>query len=413
MPEAQVDARVAMFDSQTADSVLGPDPCDGKRVDFVIDAIDNVPTKVELLRRCVVGGVPAITATGAGAKADPTRLRVTSLGGSGSSRGDKLARSVRHKLGRALREMEMEKKGEGEEGGKEGGGGLGGGGGGSLEAAAAALPAVISDESPWCGLVDVGEDEKEDPSASIAALRSRVGDGHPLIAAAMEEFRAVPGFRVRALPVLGPTPAAAGLAAAAFVLCHLAGQPLLPAPPEPRSAPHYQVLLDRLVEREEALAGERGGRSHGGEGEGEEKATRALVTADVDDVAFLVREVWRGVSAVELCSSSQDPSSSSSSRMPSVPGGECGLATATSRLTLCRWGQQQQQQEQEEGGSSPSSSPPPPASVDNLVLLTFAEAELHERGELVSKLDARVVERIERALERVRREFCGPTEMTA
>ena len=109
----------------------------------------------------------------------------------------------------------MEKKGEGEEGGKEGGGGLGGGGGGSLEAAAAALPAVISDESPWCGLVVVGEDEQEDPSASIAALRSRVGDGHPLIAAAMEEFRAVPGFRVRALPVLGPTPAAAGLAAAA------------------------------------------------------------------------------------------------------------------------------------------------------------------------------------------------------
>lgn len=386
MPEAQVDARVAMFDSETADSVLGPDPADGKEVDFVVDAIDNVPTKVELLRRCVSGGVAAITVTGAGAKADPTRLRVTSLGGSGSSRGDKLAKSVRHKLGRALRGAEREG------GGAKKDGGGGGAGGGALEAAAAALPAVISDESPWCGLVDVGEEESEDPSSSIAALRSRVGDGHPLIAAAMEEFRTVPGFRVRALPVLGPTPAAAGLAAAAFALCHLAGQPLTPAPPEPRSAPHYQVLLDRLVEREEALAGGRNG---------EEERAPALVAADVDDVAFLVREVWRGVSAVELCSG--DPSSS---RMPSVPGGECGLATATSRLTLCRWKQQS-------GGGSPSSAPPPAASVDNLVLLTFAEAEAHERGELVGRLDPGTVERIERALERVRREFCGPTEMTA
>ena len=377
MPEAQIDARVAMFDSQTADSVLGPDPLDGKKVDLVVDAIDNVPTKVELLKRCVLGGIPTITVTGAGAKADPTRLRVTSLGGSGSSRGDKLAKSVRHKLLRALRESA-----KAEQSGLDSA---------ALEAAAAALPAVISDESPWCGLVDVGEDEDEeaDSSSSIAALRSRVGEGHPLIAAAMEEFRTVPGFRVRALPVLGPTPAAAGLAAAAFVLCHLAGQPLVPCPPEPRSAPHYQVLLDRLVEREEVLAS-----AGGGEGERE----GALVTADVDDVAFLVREVWRGVSAVELCSIS-----SPSSNLPSVPGGECGLATATSKLTLCRWRREQQRQEQ---GSTSSSSPSPSAaSVDNLVLLTFAEAEAHERGELIGKLDKGVAERIERALERVRREF--------
>jgi len=377
MPEALVDARVAMFDSETADSVLGEDPLDNKKVDFVVDAIDNVPTKVELLRRCVLLKIPTITVTGAGAKADPTRLRVTSLGGSGSSRGDKLAKSVRHKLGRALREESNDP---------------------SLEAAAALLPAVISDESPWCGLVDVGEEEEsEEQAESIAALRARVGEGHPAIAAAMEEFRAVPGFRVRALPVLGPTPAAAGLAAAAFVLCHLAGRPFVPAPPEPRSAPHYQVLLDRLIEREEVLAmrGER--RNEGGK---EVEIEKVKISADVDDVVFLVREVWRGVSAVELCS--VDPSSS----LPLVPGGECGLATATSKLTLCRWEQQQGKNEKE--GKREKG-----ASVDNLVLLTFAEAEAHERGELVPQLERGTVERIERALERVRREFCGPTEMSA
>lgn len=125
-----------------------------------------------------------------------------------------------------------------------------------------------------------------------------------------------------------------------------------------------------------------------------------MISVDVDDVAFLVREVWRGVSAVELC---RDASSSS---MPSVPGGECGLATATSRLTLCRW-------KQERGEKNYAAVAAAAASVDNLVLLTFEEAEAHERGELIGKLDLGVVERIERALERVRREFCGPTEMTA
>ena len=37
----------------------------------------------------------------------------------------------------------------------------------------------------------------------------------------------VPNFRVRSIPVLGTTPALFGMAAASYVLCHLAGVPWL------------------------------------------------------------------------------------------------------------------------------------------------------------------------------------------
>lgn len=50
-PEATVDARVAMFSAETEDAILGGD----HPPDYVLDAIDNLETKVRLRRvRCVV-----------------------------------------------------------------------------------------------------------------------------------------------------------------------------------------------------------------------------------------------------------------------------------------------------------------------------------------------------------------------
>lgn len=40
----------------------------------------------------------------------------------------------------------------------------------------------------------------------------------------------VPNFRIRTIPVLGTTPAIFGLAAAAHILCELAGAPFVPEP---------------------------------------------------------------------------------------------------------------------------------------------------------------------------------------
>jgi tRNA threonylcarbamoyladenosine dehydratase len=43
-PEASVEARVAMFSQETEESILGADP----KPDMVLDAIDNLETKVRI-----------------------------------------------------------------------------------------------------------------------------------------------------------------------------------------------------------------------------------------------------------------------------------------------------------------------------------------------------------------------------
>ena len=60
VPEAEVDARVAMY-SEEAEEVL----LEG-RPDFVLDAIDNINTKVALLAACKRRGIPVLCAAGAG-----------------------------------------------------------------------------------------------------------------------------------------------------------------------------------------------------------------------------------------------------------------------------------------------------------------------------------------------------------
>ncbi len=90
-PEAWVDPFQAFFDASTADAVLTPRP------DFVVDAIDNVTSKVLLLETCVRLGIPVISITGAGARMDPTQVRVDDLS---RTRVDPLARILRKELAR-------------------------------------------------------------------------------------------------------------------------------------------------------------------------------------------------------------------------------------------------------------------------------------------------------------------------
>jgi len=316
MPEAAVEPRVAMFTAESAaDLLAGP-------VAYVIDAIDNIGTKVDLLRACAARGLPVVCAAGAGAKADPTRVRLADLA---STARDPLARAVRYRLRAA--------------GGEPGG-----------------VVAVVSDEAPRCGLVWAGGEAggaAGDGAAEASAATAAAADP--------EAFRPAPGFRVRTVPVLGPTPAAFGLAAAALVLCDLAGAPFTPAPlPDPGSAAAgggsktvstpYRVLWDRL-----------------GEAEG------APPACDVEDVATLARHVWRRASA-------WDGLVGGDGRPARLPGG--GSETGKSRgrggpsdlaaLTLARW------------------DPARPSAPDNLVLLRFEEAEALAAGGGGPALEARV-----------------------
>lgn len=90
-PELALDAREAFFHADTADELLaGP-------LDFVIDAIDSLNPKVELLAQCVARGIPVISAMGAAARTDPSALRLGSLW---ETENCPLARQVRKYLRR-------------------------------------------------------------------------------------------------------------------------------------------------------------------------------------------------------------------------------------------------------------------------------------------------------------------------
>ncbi len=170
-PETAVEAVNAMYRREAEEEVLGGP----RRPDYVIDAIDNIDTKVDLLAACKARGLPVLAVAGAGAKADPTRLSFVDIA---ESTSDPLARSVRSRL----------KK---------------------LHDITTGIPVLMSTEKPRCGLVDAGEG----------------GPGTELL-----DYQVVPNFRIRTIPVLGTTPAAFGMAAAGFVLCALADQPIDPRP---------------------------------------------------------------------------------------------------------------------------------------------------------------------------------------
>jgi tRNA A37 threonylcarbamoyladenosine dehydratase len=47
--------------------------------DWVVDAIDNIDTKVDLLTHCHKNGIKVFSSMGSGAKRDPTRIQIASV----------------------------------------------------------------------------------------------------------------------------------------------------------------------------------------------------------------------------------------------------------------------------------------------------------------------------------------------
>lgn len=72
-PGIQVACRRMFYTPENADEV------DLSVYDYVVDAIDTVKAKVELICRCKALGVPVISAMGAGNKLDPTRFEVEDI----------------------------------------------------------------------------------------------------------------------------------------------------------------------------------------------------------------------------------------------------------------------------------------------------------------------------------------------
>lgn len=92
-PGIEVIARTELYTPGRAEEFLSPD------LDYVVDAIDLVPAKIDLIKEAKQRGIPVISSMGAGNKLDPTQLKV-----------DDLSRTTVCPLARVVR-RELRKKG--------------------------------------------------------------------------------------------------------------------------------------------------------------------------------------------------------------------------------------------------------------------------------------------------------------
>jgi len=89
-PQAAVEPCAVRYDEATAERLV---PAAG--VDFVLDAMDTVVSKLHVIDRCLTLGVPVVTALGAARRLDPTAVQLTDLC---DTHTDQLAKDVRKYL---------------------------------------------------------------------------------------------------------------------------------------------------------------------------------------------------------------------------------------------------------------------------------------------------------------------------
>lgn len=248
-PMTHVEAMNEMCGPDSIDRVLAGNP------DYVLDCIDDRATKAHLLLECHVRGIKGVLSSlGAGGKSDPSQIRVTELK---YVIRDPLAVKLRKKL----HAMEAER------GIPEG-------------SVAEAVKVVYSCELPQATLLPLTAEQ----------------------ASAPHEFGAMPHFRVRTLPVLGPIPALFGQAMAAIAMTDLAGKPVELPEPAPLLRRKLAVQLrNNLLKRVTTKYG----------------ADDLVLTPD--DVTYLTSLIWR-----QRCA---------------VTGESMGAKTA--KLALARWDPEQ------------------------------------------------------------------------
>ncbi|BCV21904.1 tRNA threonylcarbamoyladenosine dehydratase [Moorella sp. Hama-1] len=88
-PEATIVPRQEAYSPATGSNFVRPD------LDFLVDAIDSLGAKIDLLATAIKAGRPVVSSMGAGNRLDPTLLRVADIS---ATRGCPLARRVRRGL---------------------------------------------------------------------------------------------------------------------------------------------------------------------------------------------------------------------------------------------------------------------------------------------------------------------------
>jgi tRNA A37 threonylcarbamoyladenosine dehydratase len=199
-PWVQFDLRQEQFNASVAEKMLGPWTKDGQKPDYVLDAIDNIETKVALLAHCHKNNIPVISAMGAACKSDPTRIVVGDIG---TSTDDGLSRATRRRL--------------------------------KLMGITGGIPVVYSTEQSGEGKAEL------QPLSEEEYNKGSVGD-----------LGVMPNFRVRILPVLGTMPAIFGLTAANHIILSITGYPLDYIPAKGREK-MYEGILNFVQSSEENL----------------------------------------------------------------------------------------------------------------------------------------------------------------
>jgi tRNA threonylcarbamoyladenosine dehydratase len=72
-PEAEVEIHQVFYLPETAEGLVRPD------MDYIVDAVDTVTAKIDLISRAKSMGIPVISCMGAGNKLDPTRFQVVDI----------------------------------------------------------------------------------------------------------------------------------------------------------------------------------------------------------------------------------------------------------------------------------------------------------------------------------------------
>jgi tRNA A37 threonylcarbamoyladenosine dehydratase len=203
-PWVEIDVRNDLFCKADADALLEPWQANGQKPDYVIDAIDNIDTKADLLAYCYNDKLPVIASMGAGCKADPTRILIADIS---DTNEDPLSRATR----RHLRQRGIY----------------------------SGIPTVYSTEKAGFGKATLQPLDEE------AYAQGNVG-----------ELGILPDFRARILPVMGTMPALFGLTLATYVLTTLAGYPTEPVPAKSRKPVYERACLDLVhqLQRTEPLA---------------------------------------------------------------------------------------------------------------------------------------------------------------
>ncbi|KAI9172345.1 tRNA threonylcarbamoyladenosine dehydratase [Paramyrothecium foliicola] len=233
-PWVEFDLRQDKFDGSVAEKMLEPWNKGGRRPDFVLDAIDNIETKVALLAYCHKNKLPVISSMGAACKSDPTRIVVGDIG---TSTDDGLSRATRRRL--------------------------------KLMGITSGIPVVYSAEQAGEGKAEL------QPLSEEEFQKGSVGD-----------LGVMPNFRIRILPVLGTMPAIFGLTAANHIILSITGYPLDYYPARGREK-MYEGIMNYIQSSEENIVRLFVPGTDG-----------LKVPLNIGDISFLTEELYRARSAI-------------------------------------------------------------------------------------------------------------------